>query len=260
MASFLSKALRGATQAGGALYADIAREQFRAGIVTERDAVLNGNRQAMEKSRQEASTLQHKERLAQQESQFTRGLDSPRAQTDKLNLASAKRLEALKVAHHAATTDEERKSIARQMAAEQADPLEGKPGSVIKPTAGIQEARILAKLEDFKNEADPVAAALKFIKSKEGGMVKSLYTQLLKAQEEAMVLPGDPGYLTVEDAYLKGKEIARSKKPVTGGDDGKIEHFNTSKNPSVKTQADYDKIKSGEEYFDIFAGKSYRKK
>jgi len=255
MASFLQKFARGGAAAGGVLFADMAREQLRAGIMTERDDVLNANRQTMEKSRQEASTLQHEQRLAQQESEFVRGLDSPRAQADKIKLTSAKNLENLKTQYAAATTDAERDTIAKQMAAEQGKPLEGKPGSGTKPTAGIQEARVLATLDEFKNEAE----ALKFLKSKEGNMVKSVFTQLLQSQEDAMVQPDEQNYLTVEAALLKAREIIKPQKPATGGGDGDIEQFNTTKHPSVKTQADFDKLESGALYFDVFDGKSYRK-
>ena len=67
MASFFSKALRGAAQSGATLYADVARQELSASITAKRDGVLNANRMDLEKSRQEASTIQHQERMAQQE-------------------------------------------------------------------------------------------------------------------------------------------------------------------------------------------------
>ena len=90
-------------------------------------------------------------------------------------------------------------------------------------------------------------------------MTKSIFTQLLKSQEDAMLSPDDPEYLTVDAALIKAREIAKPQKPVTKGGGDTTEHFNTTKNPSVGTQADFDKLESGALYFDIFDGKSYRK-
>tara|TARA_R110000803_G_scaffold5230_9_gene17369 strand:+ start:843 stop:1661 length:819 start_codon:yes stop_codon:yes gene_type:complete len=271
MASFFSKFVRGASQSGATLYADVARDQMRADIQTKRDTVLNNNRTEAARTSQEASTLQHKERLAQRESEYQRNQQSrlaqreseyqrnqqsPQAKAAKIKLASAENLGTLKAAYSAATTDEERESISKQMAAEQGKPVENlatKAGA--GPTAATKEARILATLDEFPSEA----AALKFLKSKEGNMVKSIFTQLLKSQEENYLSPDDPNFLTVETALLKARDIAKPQKQEVGGDDNNTEHFNTTKYPSIQTQEDFNKLKSGDLYFDIFDGKSYRK-
>ena len=258
MASFFSKFVRGAAATGGALYADMAREELRAGIMTERDAVLNANRTELETSRQAASTKQHEERLAQQESQFTRGQDTPRARADEIKLGSVERLEALKVDYSAATTDEDRSSIAKQMAAEQGKPVETSGAKGTGPTAATKEARILATLDEFESEA----AALKFLKSKEGNMTLELFKAIGVQQEADFIRPGDEGYMSTEERLKEARRLSKPvkpAKPITGDDDTGIEQFNTTDNPSVKTQADFDKLESGALYFDVFDGKSYRK-
>ncbi len=258
MAGFFQKALRGAAATGGALYADVAREQLRADIVTKRDEVLNANRTTLQKSQQEFETGLHKERMAQKESEFQRGLETPRARVEEISLGSVERLEALKADYAAAATDEERSSIAKLMAAEQGKPVETSGAKGTGPTAATKEARILATLDEFENEA----AALKFLKSKEGNMTLELFKALGDQQEAAFIRPGDEGYLSLKDMLKKARKLAKPvkpAKPITGGDDTGIEQFNTTKNPSVKTQADFDKLESGALYFDVFDGKSYRK-
>ena len=255
MAGFLSKFIRGATSTGAELYADQAREELRAGIMADRDKVLNANRMSLEKSRQEASTIQHQERMAQQQSQFETTQASPRAKADKIALGSVERLEALKVDYAAAKTDEERSGIARLMAAEQGKPVETSGAKGTGPTAATKEARILATLEEFGSEAE----ALKFLKSKEGNMTREIFKAIIDKQENSMLSPDDPGYLSLDAALKQAREMAKPTKPATGGDGDDIEKFNTTKYPSVATQADFDKLKSGELYFDVFDGKSYRK-
>ncbi len=253
MASFFSKFMRGATATGGALFADIAREELRAGIMTERDKVLNDNRIGLEKSRQDASTLQHKERLAQQESQFTRRLDEPGHKADKIKLGSAEKLQALKAEYAAAKTGEERTRIANLMAGEQGKPVETSGARGTGPTAATKEARILATLDEFENEA----AALKFLKTKEGNMVSTLFKALIAKQEDAYLDPEDPEYLSIEDMLKQAREMAKPDKPVTSGGGKEVEHFNTTKHPSVRTKADFEALDSGVEYFDVFDGKTY---
>ena len=255
MASFLSKFTRGAAAAGGALYADVAREQLRADIMSQRDSVLNDNRTTLEKSRQEFETGQHKERMAQKESEFQRGLETPRAKAEAISLGSTERLEALKVDYSAATTDEERSSIAKLMAAEQGKPVEISGVKGTGPTAATKEARILATLDEFENEA----AALKFLKGKEGNMTLELFKALGAKQEGAFIRSGDEGYMSTEELLKEARRLSKPAKPATGGDDTGIEQFNTTKYPSIKSQDDFDKLKSGDLYFDVFDGKSYRK-
>ncbi len=259
MAGFFQKFARGAATAGGALYADVAREQLRAGIVADRDKVLNANRMTLEQERQEFQTGQHKELMAQKESQFQRSLDTPRAKAEKISLGSTERLEALKVDYAAAETDEERSGIAKLMAAEQGKPIETSGAKGTGPTAATKEARILATLDEFENEA----AALKFLKSKEGNMTREIFRAMIEKQEDAFVRPGDEGYLSLEDMLKEARELAKPTKPTkpvtTGAAGDDTEHFNTTKNPSVKTQEDLEKIESGKLYFDVFDGVSYRK-
>ena len=250
MASFFSKLVRGGAAAGGVLYADVAREQLRADIMSQRDSVLNDNRMSLEKGRQEFETGLHKERMAQKDLEFERSLETPRAKSDAIVLGSMERLEALKVAHAAATTDEERTSISNKMMAEQATPVEtSKDG---ESTAAIREARILVTLEEFKTVAD----ALKYLRSKEGNMTLELFRAMADKQDSLFLGPGDDGYQSTEEMLIEARRLAKPSDSTASGD---REHFNTTKYPSVRTQADFDKLKSDDMYFDIFDGEEYRK-
>lgn len=253
MASFFSKFIRGGAATGGALYADIARQELRAGIMTERDKVLNDNRLSLEKQRQEFQTAKHKETLALSESQYQRNLESPRAKTDKINLDSAKKLEALKIEYNKAESAEDRTNIARKMAAEQGKPIESRPGTTSGPTAAMKEAKVLVSLDEFPDEA----SALRFLKSKEGNMTREIFKAILSKQEDDLLSPDDPNYLSFEEALTKARDMAKPSDAM-GGDE-KAQHENNTKYPSIKTQAEFDKLPSGALYFDVFDGKSYRK-
>jgi len=261
MASFLQKFIRGGAEMGGKLFADQAREQMRADIMAKRDQVLNENRLSLEQQRQEFSTAQHQEIMAQKEQHFQREQESPRAKAEGIALSSAENLQSLKEQYASAETDAERADIAKLMAAEQGKPMENVVGSGSGPTAAQKEARVLAQLDEFKDEAE----ALKFLKSKEGNMTRELFKAMQAKQENDLISPDDPNYLTLEQMLTKAREISKSKpanpdtKTSVSPKDGGNEHFNTTNNPSVSTQEEFDKLESGALYFDVFDGKSYRK-
>lgn len=245
MSSFFSKAIRGAATTGAALFADQAREQMRSDIGAQRDKVLNDNRMRMQKDQQDFTRGQTEAARASDEVKYQRQQEGPKAKSDALKLDSETKIAALKANYSKAETDAERSSIAKQIAAESGRPVENmatKAGG--GPTASQKEARVLATLDEFKNEAE----ALKFLKSKEGNMTKEIFKALIAKQEALMLTEKDEGYATFEDMLTQAREMAKPEAqkadPVETVRPALTDELKTSA-AKVSSQEEYDALKPG---------------
>ena len=249
MASIFSKMVRGASETGAVLFADMAREKLRSEIGAERDKVLHENRMRIQKDQQDFVAGQTSQARANELSDIERAKNSPRAQSDVIKLGSEQKLATLKDNYSKAETDAERSSIAKQIAAESGKPVENlmtKTGG--GPTASQKEARVLATLDEFKNEAE----ALKFLKSKEGDMTKEIFKALVAQQETNMTREGEEGYLAFDEMLKKARDMAKpeSQKPeVEEVVRPKITDEDKQSAARVSTQDEYDKLKSGALFF-----------
>lgn len=245
MSSFLSKFVRGGAEAGAALFADQAREELRADIAAQRDKVLNDNRQKLQQDQQDFTAGQASQARAQQELDHKRTMTEPRAQADAITLTSKENMQALKADYAKAETDAQRSVIAKKMAAESGKPIENLPVKAGGgPTAAQKEARVLATLDEFENEAE----ALKFLKSKEGNMTKEIFKALVAKQDGLMLTEKDDGYQTFEEMLTQAREMARpeaQKEEPAEVVRPKLTDEDKATATKVGTQEEYDSLKVG---------------
>ena len=130
MASFLSKFVSGAAEAGAGLYADRYSQNLKAELMAKRDAVLQKNRMSIEESRQAFD-------IKQTEAKRIARAESPRGKMDVLKLEEAEGMKVLKKAYNEADVGK-RMEIVKKIMVANGKPLESiTKGSVSKGTTLI---------------------------------------------------------------------------------------------------------------------------
>ena len=185
MASFLSKFVRGAAEAGGELYADKARAQLRAKLLADRDTVLAGNREKVVGQQQ---AFESKQLTSRQEH------DTSTAET----LATGK-----------ITAAETKFGYDKELAGIRATSGTKTPADVIKVKALVASGRV-------KDEAE----GWDYISSNANVPAKDIFKVLAAAQTPefgAALKKGDEGYMSIEDMTKEAKRISsgRSKEDPT---------------------------------------------
>ncbi len=194
--SFLSKFIRGAAEAGGQLYADMASTQMREKLLAAREEVLQANRMAITDKKQ---TFQSNQLTSRQEHDVTTAetLATGKVSTAETKFGYDKELAGIRATSGTKTSID-----------------------VIKVKSLVASGRV-------KTEAE----AWDYITANKNVPVKDIFSYL-KSQQNPDFGPalkkGDPGYMSIEDMITESKRLSSgvakedlTPKPDPDADTGK---------------------------------------